>query len=313
MFFRMPPVPVFHVSMNSISLHRHELYELVWSEPMSRLAQKYGFSDVWLAKICKKYDIPRPGRGYWARRQAGERVPVTRLPKRADDPLIDIRIYPERPRRDKEPRSNLFAGKVPKDIVVPDVLTDPHPFIIRTARILASSKEDGTGILAPPKEHCLDVRVSRECVDRALRIMDTLVKALPKVGFTVSISQGSTAVTVGDVSLGISLREGVKRRRIRAAEHDLNGYYQFGYNRYADCAAPSGILFIMIDDKGFRYGTAPRKTWRDTESKRLEDCLGSFVSGLIKAANVMDSLKQRETTPTHTPEDSAGNETSEHI
>lgn len=301
------------MSMNSISLHRHELYELVWSEPMSRLAKKYGLSDVWLAKICRKYNIPRPGRGYWARKQAGENVSITRLRKRDYDPIIYIRIYPERPSRDKEPHRNLFVGQVPKNIFVPGELTDPHLYIKEAARILALSKADDMGILAPPKEHCLDVRVSKKCVDRALRIMDTLVKALPKVGFAVSISQGSTIVSVGDVSLGISLREGVKRRRIRAAEHDLNGYYQFGYNLYADRADTSGILFLIIDDKGFPYGTAPRRTWRDTEMKRLEDCLSGFISGLIKAANVKIGIKQRDAAPTHTPEDSSGNETSEHI
>ena len=55
-------------------LSREELYELVWSEPIQILAKRFGLSDVGLAKVCKRYQIPRPGRGYWAKQQSGYRV-----------------------------------------------------------------------------------------------------------------------------------------------------------------------------------------------------------------------------------------------
>lgn len=41
------------------TLKRSELYELVWQQPMARLAQTFAISDVGLAKICRKHDIPR--------------------------------------------------------------------------------------------------------------------------------------------------------------------------------------------------------------------------------------------------------------
>jgi hypothetical protein len=43
----------------------------VWKTPITRLAKEYGLSDVGLAKICKKHDIPRPPRGYWAKKEGG--------------------------------------------------------------------------------------------------------------------------------------------------------------------------------------------------------------------------------------------------
>ncbi len=46
--------------MNNITkIIRHELYEQVWTLPMSRLAKQYGLSDVGLAKICKRHNIVR--------------------------------------------------------------------------------------------------------------------------------------------------------------------------------------------------------------------------------------------------------------
>src|SRR5687768_1708485 len=67
-------------SMEAQVLSRKDFYNLVWSKPMSKLAELYGLSDVGLAKICKKLDIPRPPRGYWAKRRVGRNPRKTPLP-----------------------------------------------------------------------------------------------------------------------------------------------------------------------------------------------------------------------------------------
>jgi hypothetical protein len=46
------------------------------------VAEAWGLSDVGLKKVCVKADIPVPGRGYWARLKAGERVVRSKLPPR---------------------------------------------------------------------------------------------------------------------------------------------------------------------------------------------------------------------------------------
>src|SRR3546814_19586430 len=57
---------------------REELYELVWSKPMTHLAKDFALSDVALHKICRKHAIPNPPLGWWAKKAAGK--PVTRTP-----------------------------------------------------------------------------------------------------------------------------------------------------------------------------------------------------------------------------------------
>jgi len=54
---------------------REKIYEEIWSEPIQHVAKRYGVSDVGLAKVCKKLNIPRPGRGYWAKKAAGNLLP----------------------------------------------------------------------------------------------------------------------------------------------------------------------------------------------------------------------------------------------
>jgi len=59
---------------------REELHELFWSAPPLTVAEKFGVSDVALAKTCRKLKIPLSGRGYWAKKAAGKPVHHQALP-----------------------------------------------------------------------------------------------------------------------------------------------------------------------------------------------------------------------------------------
>ncbi|MBZ9974211.1 MULTISPECIES: hypothetical protein [unclassified Mesorhizobium] len=50
---------------------REELFALVWERPTSEIAKELGISDVALAKLCRRLQVPKPPRGYWAKVQAG--------------------------------------------------------------------------------------------------------------------------------------------------------------------------------------------------------------------------------------------------
>ena len=62
-------------------LSRQELYDLVWSTPLSQLAKKYQISDNGLRKICIKLDIPLPKNGYWSKIKFNKKVSKIALPK----------------------------------------------------------------------------------------------------------------------------------------------------------------------------------------------------------------------------------------
>jgi hypothetical protein len=48
--------------------NREELYAEVWKQPLVKAARKYGISAVMLGKVCRKLQIPLPGRGTGLRR-----------------------------------------------------------------------------------------------------------------------------------------------------------------------------------------------------------------------------------------------------
>ena len=59
--------------MAAKDLSREELFVLVWEKPASEVAAELGFSGVALGKLCKRLQVPKPPRGYWAKVQAGKK------------------------------------------------------------------------------------------------------------------------------------------------------------------------------------------------------------------------------------------------
>src|ERR1700737_5046631 len=70
-------------------ISREELHQAVWSEPMRKVAKRFGVSDVALAKRCRRMAIPLPGRGYWAKKAAGKKVRPISLPKAISGQTIE--------------------------------------------------------------------------------------------------------------------------------------------------------------------------------------------------------------------------------
>ena len=73
------------------SRHRHyfkreSLHELVWTAPVVEVAKRLGVSDVGLANLCRRAEIPTPGRGYWARVESGSASRTSAAPACAREP-----------------------------------------------------------------------------------------------------------------------------------------------------------------------------------------------------------------------------------
>jgi hypothetical protein len=78
------------------TIKREELYEEVWSVPLTQLCAKYGLSDNGLRKVCKRLNVPFPWRGYWAKVEAGHRVKKTPLPPSAERTTTEFWRAPKR-------------------------------------------------------------------------------------------------------------------------------------------------------------------------------------------------------------------------
>jgi hypothetical protein len=70
-------------------ISRETLYELVWSTPMTKVAEKFEVSGSYLARVCTELSVPRPERGYWAKLAVGKapQRPVLQEPL-PGDPVV---------------------------------------------------------------------------------------------------------------------------------------------------------------------------------------------------------------------------------
>lgn len=97
-----PPVPQIPRSVRvgpwrpdarEVRVSRKDLYDRVWSEPVMKVAEKWGLSGTGLKKICRRLEIPVPHRGYWARVKAGHKENRPKLPSLAEGEAEEILIW----------------------------------------------------------------------------------------------------------------------------------------------------------------------------------------------------------------------------
>ncbi len=278
-----------------IRLTRQELYDQVWSTPMRKLALRYGLSDVGLAKICARHDIPRPLRGYWAKKEFGKAPPQTPLPNPQDNHLIELRepIEPRPIPPVPPPPEPTGTAKRPKEppIQVGDSLRGAHKLVSAANQELQVARTDEHGLIVPPERATLEVRVSKASLRRALLIMDAVLKALDQRGYPV---ESGPTVRIQDVTLRFGIAEELETRREEPQEHDLDGHYSFGFNRFVSKRVASGRLALTIHPGERYWGDSSRTTWRDTQKRSLEKCLDRFVEGLIQQAACRRAFAERQ-------------------
>ncbi len=263
------------------SMNREELYTLVWSEPITKIAPRYGLSDRGFGKLCARYDIPVPPRGYWARNAAGKRDPKPPLPR----PEWKATISFYRPPKADEPEEQTTPRALPAEIEFERdpmnfVFVEPnarltHPLVTAAAQTLRGERPDHDGIVR--RFGCLDIRVSPAALSRALHVMQALVRALEQRGHRVAVKERSTDVTVLGETMTIFLRERL-RRRIRDLTSDEQRRRRAGHEVDPYELEPTGELSLHIDNS---YG---RSRASDSKNLQLEECLNQFIEAMLEQA-----------------------------
>jgi len=101
-----------------VSLTREELYNLVWSKPTTQLATEFGVSDVAIAKACRRYDIPKPPLGYWAKIRNGHMVRRNPLPAKKKEHSDQIVFQGQQQPEPPEPTPEIKIKMEQKNVVI---------------------------------------------------------------------------------------------------------------------------------------------------------------------------------------------------
>lgn len=262
------------------SYSREELHELVWSTPIQTLAAKFGLSDRGLAKTCERHLVPVPGRGYWARIEAGQSVKRTPLRAVENTALQTVRIgsKPERfqsqyvaealakaqaemEREDRSLNSRPIA-EPPQDRSSRSKIDTPnqssiHPDVRRFLNELRLQKVDRDGFI-----YLKGVKVSPADVMR----IGSLISAIAS-----ELSLSDFAFHDGDNSLGFVKQKTkvnfwINAPRKRVTNTSDKSWYRFDYHHV-------GRLTLEIN--GWAKGVG--KNWSDTDTRKIEQSLPKII------------------------------------
>jgi hypothetical protein len=117
---------------------RQELFELVWSMPMTKLSKQFELSDVGLRKICVKHQIPLPPQGYWIRKEFGKVDLRPEMPNKKFNP--EIKINNEYKTQLNRERSNSKIA-VKKLLLIPPTTEIRNPDQLKHERCIIAYKE----------------------------------------------------------------------------------------------------------------------------------------------------------------------------
>lgn len=228
---------------DAIDLTVRQLYDLVWSTPMTRLARTFRRSDSWVARTCTDAGIPLPGRGYWTRKRAGQRAPRRGLRKDVDADEIVLTYYPwdesssppepppppppPRPRLDKDLEQLRAAIEGAGPLPVPEDLSVLHPVVARTRAALLEAAGRGWsprhGLFEARTDGCLSLQVGEASIDRALRFFEGLVRAALRFGAKLVQQEDKVTLRMCGEHAVFHLRERPRMRRLTPKETKAMG------------------------------------------------------------------------------------------
>lgn len=302
------------------TITRRELYDLVWATPMTKLAESFGLSDVGLAKICERHRVPTPPRGYWAKKEAGQRVKRA-IFVRVNDPVLDrVDINASADRLPEPVRAVLEARReerkerikeAPRAAAVVEPLVPvetPHPAITKLVSVLRKTKPDKHSDVVSIKAVGMpEFSASSSETERLILFFDRLVRECDRLDLHFEMNDKEFRVVKAPDALTFSIAEQMKRvphvltaaeikaeeqRRARLARpsRKYNDWEVFDYYRPPPefDRVPGGEF--MLEIQGWSDGL--RRTWRDSKTQRLENLAPSIAAGF--EAHLVASRARRE-------------------
>ena len=281
----------------TIRFERNLLYDQVWEKPMIVLALEYGLSDVGLRKICRRLNIPLPPQGYHLRKYKGMKSPLP--PAKNGILQYEAHLYQH---EQSEAEVSSVAVLIPEisfeeqpenRIIVSDQLNSPHLLIAEAKRELKKANPDSYGRVSTHRNSGCDISVFPGSVDRSLRIMNALLKAMAKRGYLVSVDKlnHSTVVKVLDEQINFRLGERAHQvRHVPTAEELLKKKRGLYFTDPTFDYSATGELTLSISDV---HSYNNEKVCLDNKKGKIEEKLNAFIISLIKRALQMKDERAR--------------------
>ena len=165
--------------------------------------------------------------------------------------------------------------------VSPD-LRGAHSLVRNAKELLENGFADPYGRMrarrnAGIKQKCLDVRILKKTLPRALRIMSALLKALEERGYKIEVGEDKTQCLINGELVGFYIWETVKRSEREPTKEQREKPWTFEKWVFTS----TGELVLVLDE--YCMG---RRNWKDRKQSPLEDRLNEIVVAMITAAGI---------------------------
>lgn len=251
--------------MKEVKFTRQALYDLVWSESMVSISKKYSISVEGLRKKCRSLSIPFPNAGYWMKLKYGKNE-ISRIPlgHYDGDPLVTLALRAESVKTDQSKQMKKVREMKKIEIFqqpVPVKLLNPDNLIISAKRDLSNKKPWRDGGIIRNSSGILSIEVSPKNLQRALILMDILIKSIRYRGHEIRVDNNKTVLIFFGEAIPIRCREKFSKKTVKDS-------YGISSEKFAN-----GLLSLKID---ISY---PPKEWTDGK-KKIEEQLPDIIAYL---------------------------------
>ncbi len=147
-----------------------ELYEAIWSTPLSHLATRWRVNAHALGQLIDSIGMPRPKSGYWTQKSLGKAVTVSAMP----DTLLPTRLIDLTPLQSTKREKTKLT---PAPLATPTTSVRAHPLLngIKASMKPPSFKYDFLMVQAYNNDAVARLDVSPNMQSRAIAILHTLL------------------------------------------------------------------------------------------------------------------------------------------
>jgi hypothetical protein len=205
--------------MKEIILSRKEIFDLVWSKPITSIIKEYSISSYELRKVCNRLSIPLPKAGYWEKvkfNKAVERAEFIEASDLEETIKLSLRELGENKYQKAISPIKLISTQIEKDksisIIVPKKLKSKNILILEAKKSLEEHKKKYSHHnLFTTDLNQLNIKVGGELLNRSLCFMDTFIKITISRGHKIKIKNNLTYLTIKEEEIEIYIREKLKR------------------------------------------------------------------------------------------------------
>lgn len=243
-------------------LSREELYERIWSSPMTQVAAELGISDVALAKRCKKLNVPKPRVGYWAKVAAGQ-TPVKQALPAVPKPI----------------EYEALDAPVGSALPVPASLLLLHPLAMELLPLLRAAVPNTDQRLNIDNRAAPRVTVSKAFIEPAVKALHVIITAVEARGIRYCQSRSKYDVAhfeKGHERLNLTIEEAtvmVTRALTAQEKRHPTARWQTQFEE------PSRKLSIFISTE--RHTVKPKR-WTESDKLSLGEVLARVVEAICK-------------------------------